>query len=386
MSPEEVPTSPGRRAPGAAHVYLHALVEDPAVVIDIVNFIHETRRTGVLTVVSGALRKSIYFHQGAVIAAASNQPEDRFGNIMVRLGLITQDDLERALREAGPHRRIGNVLMSRGVLSTKDLWRIIRVQIEEILFSVLLVNTGELTVAHFDPATVPNRTALNTQHVLLEGVRRKDEMEHMREELPAPDRVLVRHRHESGVTLEDNERRLYDLVDGRRTVADVCAACGLGEFESTRILHHLLKVGLVAAGSADATTQVMEAGQALSGVSANAIISAYNEAVRLIEAALRDAGHIGLIAHGVDSFFDDLDPVLGELFDGIVPASDGRLPPERLLTNLKISQSREKVRLLRRGLSEYARFLMFLARETLEFDIVEDLDTRVRTTLRGFDG
>lgn len=385
MSPEDVPTNPGRRAPGAAHVYLHALIEDPSGVIDIVNFISETRRTGVLTVVSAALRKSIYFHQGQVIAAASNQPDDRFGNIMVRLGLITQEELERALREAGPHRRIGNVLMSRGVLSTKDLWRIIKVQIEEILFSVLLVDAGELTVAHFDPSSVPNRTALNTQHVLLEGLRRKDEMEHMRGELPPPDRVLVRRRHESGVTLEDNERRLYDMVDGRRTVATICTECGLGDFESTRILHHLLKVGLIAEGSPDATTQVVAAGEALSGVSANAIVSAYNEAVRLIEGSLREAGHIGLIAHGVDSFFDDLDPALGELFDGVVPAADGRLPPDRLLTNLKISQSREKVRLLRRGLSEYARFLMFLARETLEFEVVEDLDTRVKAVLGGFD-
>ena len=375
-------TNPGPRDPRAPQVFLHALIEDASTVIDLVNFISETRRTGVLTAVSGPLRKSIYFHQGQVIAAASNQPEDRFGNIMVRLGLVTRDVLEQALREVGPHRRIGNVLISRGLLSSKDLWRVVKAQIEEVLFGVLLISGGEVTIAHFDPETVPNRTALNTQHVLLDGVRRKDEMEHMRGELPPPDRVLVRGRHEAGVTLTNNERRIYDLVNAVRTVSAVCCDSGLGEFESTRVLHHLLKVGLVAAASQDASH---EATIAVGGVSVSTIVAAYNEAIRLIEATLREAGHIALISHGVDTFFDDLDPALGELFDGVVPSSDGRLPPDRIFTNLKISQSKEKMRLLRRGLSEYLQFLMFLARETIDFERVEHLDQQVRAQLLGFD-
>lgn len=382
MAAEEPTTVSVSRELRAPHVYLHALVEDPSVVIDMVNFVSETRRTGVLTVVSGPLRKSIYFHQGSVIAAASNQPEDRFGNIMLRLGLISRENLDLALREVGPHRRIGNVLMSRGLLSTKDLWRVVKVQIEEILFTVLLVSHGEITIAHFDPAQVPNRTALNTQHVLLDGLRRKDEMEHMRGELPPPDRVLVRHRHEAGVTLTDNERRVYDLVNGQRTVSAVCYDSGLGEFESTRLLHHLLKVGLVAAASQEASHEVTIA---VGGISVSTIVAAYNEAIRLIETTLREAGHIGLISHGVDTFFDDLDLALGELFDGVVPSADGRLPPERIFTNLKISQSKEKMRLLRRGLSEYVQFLMFLARETVDFEVVERLDKQVRAQLIGFD-
>ncbi|MCK6573886.1 DUF4388 domain-containing protein [Myxococcota bacterium] len=383
---------PGQRET-TPQVYLHAIIEDASTVIDLVNFISETRRTGVLTVVSGPLRKSIYFHQGSVIAAASNQPEDRFGNIVLRLGLVPRDKMEQALREAGPNRRIGNVLISRGLLSPKDLWRVVKSQIEEILFTVLLVNTGELTIAHFDPAQVPNRTALNTQHVLLEGLRRKDEMEHLRGELPPPDRLLVRHRHEAGVTLTDLERRMYDLVDGRRTVSQVCVDSGLGEFESTRILHHLLKVGLVTAASLEAS---FDLAVTQATVSVSTIVAAYNEAIRLIDAALREVGPGGLTPQGIDTFFDDLDPVLGELFDGVVPAADGRLPPERIFTNLKISQAKEKMRLLRRGLSEYVQFLMFLVRESVGAAeaagdahdgpaLLERLDRQVRHQLLGFD-
>ena len=207
-------------------------------------------------------------------------------------------------------------------------------------------------------------------------------MEHLRGELPPPDRVLVRGRHEAAVTLTANERCLYDLVNGVRTVSGVCCDSDLGEFESTRVLHHLLKVGLVAAASQEESHEVTIAA---GGVSVSTIVAAFNEAIRLIEATLRNAGHIALISHGVDTFFDDLDPALGELFDGVVPSADGRLPPDRIFTNLKISQSKQKMRLLRRGLSEYLQFLMFLARETIEFERVEQLDQQVRAQLLGFD-
>ncbi len=381
---EESPTNPGLRSQEPGHVYMHALIEDPSVVIDLVNFIHQARRTGVLTAVSGPVRKSIYFHQGSVIAASSNQPEDRFGDIMVRLGLVSRDTLERALREVGPHRRIGNVLISRGALTNKDLWRVIRVQIEEILFSALLLDRGELTLAHFDPAQVPNRTALNTQHILLEGVRRKDEMEHLRGELPPPDSVLMRLRLEAGVTLDTNERLIFDLVDGQRTLSKVAVDSGLGDFDSTRVLHHLLKVGLVTVGTPLAPT-VDRPAPSSPNISVGDIVRAVNEAIQTIDMELRDAGHIGLIQHGVDNFFDDLDPALGELFDGVVPGKNGHLPPERIFTNLKVSQSTEKVVLLRRGLNEYVQFLLFLARETMDFDRVERLASRVQDALAGLE-
>ena len=242
---DDEPTKPGARKEALARPFLTGLIDDPTLVIDMINFLHSTRRTGVLTVIDGEARKSLFFAQGSLIAGASNLQEDRFGNVMVRMGLISLDGLEHALKDVGPQRRIGNVLLSRGLLSTKDLWRIVRVQIEEILFSILLLEKGEFNVAHYEPGQVPSRTALNTQHVLLEGLRRKDEMEHLRGAMPPRDRLLVRTRRERNLSLNPNERRVYDLVDGVRQVGEVCRESGLGELEATRLIHHLLKIGLI---------------------------------------------------------------------------------------------------------------------------------------------
>jgi hypothetical protein len=378
---ENAPTLPGRREGRAGSTFLHAVIEDPSLVIDMVNFIHTTRRAGVLTVVAGPVRRSVYFHQGAVIAAASNQQADRFGEIVVRMGLVSREALDSALVEVGAHRKIGNVLLSRGLLSTRDLWRILRVQIEEILFAILLVDVGELTLSHFDPGQVPSRTALNTQHVLLEGLRRKDEMEHLRGEIPAADRLLVRSRLERTVTLEANERRVFDLVDGTRTVGAILRDSGLGELDAIKIVHHLVKVGLVA----EATNSNVAPGGQAANTSVEEIVQAFNGAILRIHETLVASGEAGLVALGIDSFFDEIDPELAELFDSVVPGTDGRLPADRIFTNLKLTGIRDKRTLLRRGLSDYVQFLLFLARENLDFERVEGLAREVSDMLCGWE-
>jgi len=361
--------------------YLTAVIEDPALVIDLVNFIHTTRRSGLMAVTVGGVRRSIYFHQGSVIAGASNQSADRFGEIVCRMGLVSRDALESALAEVGPERKIGNVLLARGLISTRDLWKILRAQIEEILFAILLVDSGEVTLSHFDPGQVPSRTALNTQHILLEGLRRKDEMEHLRGQIPASDRRVVQTRLERNVTLTENEQRIYDLVDGARTVGELIEVSRLGELEGVRVLHHLLKVGLVAEGGRAPVALPSEGGER----SFEDIINVFNEAVLCIHGALVAAGETGLVSLGVDSFFDEIDPELAELFDSVVPAADGRLPKDRIFTNLKLTELKDKRTLLRRGLSDYVQFLLFLARENLDFERVEALAREVSEMLRGWD-
>ncbi len=381
MVREELDSTPKVDPASRQGVFLWGQVDDPNLVVDLVNFVHSARRTAVLTIVDGAVRKSVYFRDGSVIAASSNQPEDRFGDIMFRLGMVSRAQLDDALQAVGPDKKIGNVLLGRGLLSSKDLWRVIRVQIEEILYSVLLMEGGKFTLAHFDQTQVPTRTALNTQHVLLEGLRRKDEMEHLKAQLPPANRRLVRTQPAADpVQLNDTEGRLFDLVDGRRTVADVMFESGLGAFEGTRALHHLLKAGVITVGEVGIDTAVD------GGLAVTAVVGSYNEAIGLIYKDLAAGGVVGLFRIGVESFFNDLTPDVAALFDSVVPTPEGRLPPERISSNLLLSRADDKLRLLQRGLNEYVQFLLFLARETLDFERVERLAEGVRERLGTLEG
>ena len=69
----------------------------------------------------------------------------------------------------------------------------------------------------------------------------------------------------------------------------------------------------------------------------------------------------------------------------LAPAHDGRLPTDRIFANLKLTELKDKRMLLRRGLSDYVEFLLFLARENLDFERVEALAREVSGMLRGWE-
>ncbi len=364
----------------AAGIYLWGDIDDASIVTDLLEFLYHSRRAAVLTVVGEGVRKSVYFREGSVIAASSDQPEDRFGDIMFRRGLITREQLQDALRQVGPGRKIGNVLLQSGAIDTSDLWKALRLQVEEIVCSILLFEIGHFTVARYDPAQVPTRTALETQHILLEGLRRKDELLHLRSQLPAGDRVLAHTGWMPSEPLPATERSLFELVDGRRTLDELLRASGLGAFGAARAIHHLLQVGAI---SAEPILLPGEAGGG--GSSAGAIISGFNAAYARVHVALHaHGGHP--FETGLQRFFRDADAPVAALFDNVEAGPDGRLPTDLLFANLKTCPVSDKLEVLRRGLNEYLRFVLFVAREALPYAQVERLAGEVRALVTGLSG
>jgi len=91
----------------------------------------------------------------------------------------------------------------------------------------------------------------------------------------------------------------------------------------------------------------------------------------------------GDYGEGLDSFFAHAHDEVSALFHGVSPRHHGRLPGPKVMANLKVSGSRDKLFTLRRGLSDYLRFLLFIGREALPFEQVEALAKEVRGLVRG---
>ena len=362
-------------------IFFRGLLEDSSMVIDVLSFLFSSRRSGAINLVCGEVRKSVYMRDGSVIAARSNQPEDRFGNVMFRMGLIGRRALDEALRAVRPGVKIGNVLLSRGLLNSKDLWNVIRTQIEEIVYSTVLIESGEFTVAHFDPTQVPTRTALATQQLLMEGVRRKDEMNQMRRELPSSKLPLAPSSPLPSVTLNECERRVFDLVNGSRTLTQICRDSGLGDFEATRILHHLVNIGVVQEGRSRADTVTRLAGGDIGDAIMARVVRRYNRALSRVHKELRAHDRGRLFSTAPQSFFRDLSNDSAPLFEDVVPETNGEIPLEPILASLGRFPDGDRLGVLRRGLDEYLEFMLFLARETLEFHQVERLAMEVDSDL-----
>lgn len=350
-------------------------IVDSEMVVDLVGFIHQCRRTVVITVAREDLRKSVYFRQGAIMAASSSLPEDRFGNIMFRRGMITREQLTEALAEVLPGRKIGNILMARGLITGEDLWKVLKVQIEEILYSILLFDDGEFTIASYEASQVPTRTALDSQHVLLEGLRRKDEMRHLQGELPEGDIRLIQAPGDPSLRLEASEQVVFDLIDGQRTVEEALVDSGLGQFAATRALHRLLKAGVISKVSPGLSAEMT--------ARPVAIIEAFNRAFERINQSLMGTPVADTVKAGFESFFADAGGDLQDLFAGIPLSTSGRLAIPYVVRNLNACEATNKHQLLSWGLRDYLRYLLFTAREWLPYEQVEALAAEVSMVVDG---
>ena len=121
---------------------------------DIFQIISLSKRSGVLTLIRKEGTGRLVFTQGQVIYATSDT-RSRLGYTLVKKGIVTNDDLEYALRVQkgrGSMKPIGTLLLEMGAISQETLEREIREHIIFIVKDLLSWNTGSF---HFElgPAT-----------------------------------------------------------------------------------------------------------------------------------------------------------------------------------------------------------------------------------------
>jgi hypothetical protein len=102
--------------------------------------------TGALTLRAGDVAKTIYVKDGQIIFATSSETHDRLGEVLVKSGKITRDNLEQALRvykKSAGLKKIGAILVEKGFLPPKELFSGLKIQVKEIILSLFLWRSGE---------------------------------------------------------------------------------------------------------------------------------------------------------------------------------------------------------------------------------------------------
>jgi len=213
---------------------------------DILQHLRLSRSTGVLSLVSGGARKALYLKDGRVVFASSNLPNDRLGEILIREGKITVDEYEASIRAITKGKRQGKVLVEMGALSPKDLWEGVQSQVREIVFSIFLWEEGQF---HFEESSLPDKERITVDLdiliLILEGVRRIDANGVVQTRYPEAMLVMQAGEPAPEALLESYERHVLDLVDGERTVLEVCHDSEIGDNETLKVLYALLSSGLV---------------------------------------------------------------------------------------------------------------------------------------------
>jgi hypothetical protein len=363
---------------------------------DLMAFLSQSRWSGVIRLHEPTATRSVAMKDGEVRGAVSDDPAERLSVLLVRLGHVTQAQIDDALR-TDPPSRLGRALVERALMQPHDLWKCITHQVAEIFHAMVLCREGSYVLIDQPLDERMQNIQVSTQSLLMDAIRKIDEMAHFRKRIPH-GRMYVAKKRPSDGTLEADEDRMLSLASGERTVLDLATAAHLSEFDATKVLFRLLEGGfasiaehrLGAGGAAAAPAQPAQAARPASGGKAEAqrVTQTFNAifrditrevAKRQMQRELLASANAALAGKGLSASL----VLVGLSFD-----ADGNLPEARLLDQFERARGQlgsEPVAALRQALSDVMFFMLFQAGELLETNADEELATRVKSLLAVLD-
>jgi len=220
---------------------------------EIFQLIAAGRKSGTLGIQKDDSIVMIYFENGDVVYGYGPRQTLHLGQLLRDKGKLTPQQVEEAVglqAKAENSSRLGEILVAKRFIDRADLEAVVREQIEGLLFSLLSWQNGSFKFYENQFPTQEEITVrLSVENVILEGLRRLDEANMIADALPNLDTVYVISASQGGrsrsVTMQAPEWNIMALVDGHRTINDICAMSPLGRDESLRRLAQLKLAGLI---------------------------------------------------------------------------------------------------------------------------------------------
>ena len=248
---------------------------------DIFQLIGLQRKTGVLTLRGKDDTVTVTFLDGKVVAADSlnKRLENRLGNVLVKIGTLTQDQLNKALEiQKETLQRLGFILIHYKIISQEALRSALQQQILNIIYRLFRWNDGEY---HFSQETTieydqENVVPITAESILMEGARMIDEWPIIekrirnydmvfRKKAIAQDIVVVsaddvdevdfddtstqkkkkKTSDSNSIKISEEENGVYLKVNGKNTVGDVVETSNMSEFDTCKCLYELLTRDLI---------------------------------------------------------------------------------------------------------------------------------------------
>src|SRR5260370_39798540 len=235
---------------------------------DIFQFIVRQRKTVVGALAGTNDNVTVTFLDGKVVGADSggHRLETRLGHVLMKSGLLTQDQLSRALEiQKETLQRLGFILTHYQIISNESLKQALQLQILQIVYRLFRWKDGEY---HFSQETTieydrENVQPISAESILMEGARMIDEWPIIEKRIRSPEQVFrkkgssqeivvvggedvdevdfepaapAKEKKAGGdkIRISEEEKQVYDLLDGKRMVSDIIQMSRLPQFDTSK--------------------------------------------------------------------------------------------------------------------------------------------------------
>ncbi len=218
---------------------------------DVLLNLHVGKRSGILRFTQSEVKKSVYFVDGSIVFAHSNQKHDRLGETLLRLGKITQEEFEEASREViEKGTRLGLALSTKGFMSDQEVNSAVHYQLQQIIYSVFDWDSGEYEFIDRErPVFEDIMIDISTATLIVDGIRNitnravltrayqnnENQILFIADGIPRLPRT----------DLDYSEETILACIDNHKTILDIRRLSRLNDIEFERAAACLLISGMV---------------------------------------------------------------------------------------------------------------------------------------------
>lgn len=227
----------------------------------LLNLINLAHKTGALNVKPEAVKNganghsapaSLYFREGRLIHASYEGKPARLTDVLVQVGRLTPEQAQavRQRSRVDTDKELGLLLIHNGYLSQNDIIQGVRGYLLETVYQLFTWAAGDF---RFEPNQLPPderiTVPLSLENVILEGNRRQQEWEKLREEIPDLEVPLRFSERPSAnlrnISLTREEWQVISFINARNTMKQIGEYLQLDEFQVRRVVYGLKQNGLI---------------------------------------------------------------------------------------------------------------------------------------------
>ncbi len=223
---------------------------------DVVELLARRRMTGSLTCERGTARKTVHVREGAAVGAASNDPREYLGQLLINFGHLDEEQLTKAFRTQEETKiRLGKVLTMVGLVPAETVREVLAIKIRETLLDVYVWDSGVFSFDDAPPAMIDELDAtVPLSDISREAEFRATAWSAFRGEFPtgAAALDLDEAKVPASLAADTIDGRLLALARDGKTIDEIGLALHATDFHLYQRLYALARRGILSAAAAPA--------------------------------------------------------------------------------------------------------------------------------------